>query len=433
MQARLSLLLALSSSLLLSACGGGSNSSRAVSAPAATNSGGTPVTAVITARFDPTNAVVPFPTNLLLAGTTDLTLNIPVADPTNVGDPQVALNALDGFSTTAPWSTTFSTPPKASTLIAGHNGNVRVFEVTLTGPGGGVTSIVRELQSPQEFVVALAPSDTTGRTLVIVPTAPLRQLTSYMAVLIGNGGQLNPAPAPTITDNAGNDVTPDTTYFLAKRTSALCVNGQSTDPLLPASQACALEPLRQLVNSQEGALDVFDGTRTDLRVVLSWVMTTQSITPVMQAVQSRIEQSPAPAAVVVPTGLTLGDLNLGLPPVADIFVGTLSVPYYLGAPSAADPLAPLHSFWQAAPGAYVPPFNAVGLDPTSTNVTFANPFPVATSTQTIPVLLTVPNANSGHGTRPAAGWPIVIFQHGITRNRTDMFAIAGTLAAQGFA
>ncbi len=92
----------------------------------------------------------------------------------------------------------------------------------------------------------------------------------------------------------------------------------------------------------------------------------------------------------------------------------------------------MHDFWHAAPGAYVPPFDAVGLSPASTNVTFANPFPVATSTQLIPVLLTVPNANSGHA-KPAAGWPVVIFQHGITRNRTDMFAIAGTLAAQGFA
>jgi pimeloyl-ACP methyl ester carboxylesterase len=48
-------------------------------------------------------------------------------------------------------------------------------------------------------------------------------------------------------------------------------------------------------------------------------------------------------------------------------------------------------------------------------------------------VLTVPNANSGHGTAPPSGWPIVVFQHGITRNRTDMFAIAGTLAAQGYA
>lgn len=432
MQARLSLLLALSSSLLLSACGGGSNSSRAVATPPATNSGGTPVTAVITARFDPANAVVPFPTNLLLSGTKDLTLNIPVANPANFGDPAVALNALDGFSEVAPWSTTFAEPPLASSITGGHNGTVRVFEVTLTGPGGGVTSVVRELQSPQEFVVALAPSDTTGRTLAIIPTKPLKQLTSYMAVLIGNGGFLNPAPSPSITDANGNDITPDTTYFLAKRVNPLCANGQSTDPLLPAATACALEPLRQLVNSQEGALDVFDGVRTDRRVALSWVATTQSITPELMAVQGRIEQSPVPTAHVAPTGLTLAQINPALPPVADVYVGVLALPYYLGAPSATDPTAPLHTFWHAAPGGYVPPFNAFGLDPTSTNVTFANPFPVANSTQVVPVLLTVPNANSGK-TRPDAGWPIVIFQHGITRNRTDMFAIAGTLAAQGFA
>lgn len=432
MQARLSLLLALASSLLLSACGSSSNSSRAVATPPADNGNGTPVTAVITARFDPTNAVVPFPTNLLLSGTTDLTLNIPVANAGNYGDPKVAMNSLDGFSTTAPWSTSFSAAAKPATIIGGPGGTVRVFEVTLTGPGGGVTSVVRELKSPQDFVAVLAPSDTSGRTLAIVPTHPLRQLSSYMAILIGNGGQLNPAPQPSITDGNGNDITPDTTYFLAKRTSPLCANGQSTDPLLPTSQACALEPLRQLVNSQEHAVDRFDGGSTDQRIVLSWVLTTQSITPVMQATQSRIEQSPAPQGRLAPTGLNLAQINPALPPVADVYIGVLPVPYYLGAPSAADPLAPMHDFWHAAPGAYVPPFDAVGLSPASTNVTFANPFPVAGSTQLIPVLLTVPNANSGHS-RPAAGWPVVIFQHGITRNRTDMFAIAGTLAAQGFA
>ncbi|HSN01774.1 MAG TPA: hypothetical protein VLS52_12265, partial [Rudaea sp.] len=355
-----------------------------------------------------------------------------VADPTNFSDPKVAMNALDGFSTTAPWSTTFSAAPKPATIIPGPGGTVRVFQVTLTGPGGGVTGITRELKAPQDFVAVMSPSDTSGRTLAIIPTHPLQQLTSYMVVLLGNGGKLNPAPAPSITDGTGNDVTPDTTYFLAKRTSPLCVNGASTDPLLPASQACALEPLRQLVNSQEFAVDNFDGASTDQRIVLSWVATTQAVTPVMQAVQGRIEQTPAPQAPLAPTGLDLSKLGVGLPPVADIYVGVLPVPYYLSAPSASDPLAFNTGFWQAAPGAYVPPFNAVGLDPTSTNVTFANPFPVAKSTQVIPVLLTVPNANSGKA-KPAAGWPVVIFQHGITRNRTDMFAIAATLAAQGFA
>src|SRR5262249_49731632 len=155
-------------------------------------------------------------------------------------DPQVALNALDGFSTVAPWSTTFNAPIDAASLVPGQT--VRVFEVTLTGPGGGVTGIVRELQSPQDFVVALAPSDDTGRTLAIVPTQPLAQMTSYMAV-VTNG----------IKDTGGDNIRASLPYGLAQRTSPLCSGGASTLPPLPASQACALEPLRQLVNSQEAA------------------------------------------------------------------------------------------------------------------------------------------------------------------------------------
>ena len=34
--------------------------------------------------------------------------------------------------------------------------------------------------------------------------------------------------------------------------------------------------------------------------------------------------------------------------------------------------------------------------------------------------------------KPAAGWPIVIFQHGLTGNRAQALAIAGAYAGQGF-
>ena len=57
--------------------------------------------------------------------------------------------------------------------------------------------------------------------------------------------------------------------------------------------------------------------------------------------------------------------------------------------------------------------------------------PVAQASLPIPLFVTVPNAGSGQA-KPAAGWPVVIFQHGITRNRTDMLALAPTLAAAGF-
>lgn len=401
--------------LSLVACGGGSNSPRAVPAPPATNNNGSPVTGVITARFDPSAGVIPFPSNLLLQGTTDLTLNPPVANPNNFADPAVALSALDGFSTVAPWSMSWSVRPNPATLVAGQS--VRLFEVTLTGPGGGVTGVVREL-APQEFVVALSPTDTTGRTLAIVPTVPLKQVTSYMAVITEG-----------VTDANGNDATPDQTYFLAKRTSPVCNGAQVLDPLIPPTSCPALEGLRQLVNSQEAAAASRGIARED--IVLSFVATTQSITPVLQAVKSTVQPR---AHQLAPTGLTTASVGLPLPPVADIHIGFIELPYYLEAPDPATPQTAtrvLTGFWQASPGAYVPPFNALGLNPTSTNLTYANPLPRVKSSQRVPVLVTVPNANSGR-TRPAAGWPVVIFQHGITGNRSQALPLAATLAAQGF-
>lgn len=369
------------------------------------------------ANFDPANGVIPFPNNLLLSGTTDLTLNIPVEDASDFSDPKVAMNALDGFSTTAPWSAGFTASIDASSLAAGSS--VRVFEVTLTGPGGGVTGVTRELQSPQDFVVALSPSDTSGRTLAIVPTHALKQRTSYMAVLT-NG----------IKNAAGGAVRGSLTYLLSQRTTPLCVGGQSTVPALAADRACALEPLRQLTNSQVAAAAAA-GVAPD-SIVMTWVATTQSITPTLQAISAVVAASPAPATRVAPTGMTLAALGLGLPGVADIHIGTIDLPYYLSAPSDAQLMAPLTGRWEATAGAYIPQCAPFGLDPTSTNLTACNPVPAVKSVQTVPLLMTVPNASSGR-VRPASGWPLVIFQHGITRNRSDMFAIAATLAGQGFA
>ena len=419
MQARLTLALALSS-LFLAACSSSSNSPRAVETPPATNNNGSPVNGILTACFDPANSLavgqpcrgsVPLPNNLLLSGTTDLTLNPPVVNPANFGDPLVAVSSLDGWSTVAPGNFQFNTAPVASSVVAGSS--VRVFEVTLNQPGGVVTSVVRELAANTEFVVAPQPSDATGRTIAIVPTTPLKQLTSYLVVVTDG-----------VRDANGNDATPDQTYFLTTRTSPLCVAGASTDPLIPTANACALEPLRVLTNSQLAAASGRGIARGD--VVASWVFTTQSITPVLQAVRSRVQPG---ASILARTGLTTA--IVGTAGTGELYIGTLQLPYYLQVPTAANPTGPLNGFWRAAPGAYVPPFNALGLNPTSTNITFANPFPVETTKVTVPVLAIVPNLQSGRF-KPASGWPVVIYNHGITRNRTDALAIGATLASQGF-
>ena len=87
-----------------------------------------------------------------------------------------------------------------------------------------------------------------------------------------------------------------------------------------------------------------------------------------------------------------------LPGIADVWAGRVQLPYYLTAPSAADPTAPLTKYWTAAGASPVP-----GIDPTSRKLTRFNPVPAVTSQQTVPLLLGVPNEGSGC-TEPASGW-----------------------------
>ena len=86
---------------------------------------------------------------------------------------------------------------------------VRVFEVRLSGPGGAVTSVVRELGAT-EFVVALAPSDPLQRTVAIIPTVPRKQLTSYMVVITDD-----------LKDANGNDAT---TASVARRRAPAAIS-----------------------------------------------------------------------------------------------------------------------------------------------------------------------------------------------------------------
>lgn len=402
---------------ILAGCGGSSSTPRSVPAPPTENPDGTPTTDVITANFAPADGVLPFPINLLLSGSGDLTINIPVEDPDDFGNPQVALNALDGFSTVSPWTFSFSEPVDPNTIVPGSS--VRLFQVQFVFGTIAVQQVVTELVPGQDYVATVAGTDPTGRTIAIVPLRPLDEMTGYMAVV-----------TDAVQDAEGNPATPSQTYFLTKRTDPLVTEGGvSTEPLLDNATAQALEPVRQLVNSQESAAEAVGIARDD--IVLSWTATTQSITPVLGSVRSTLSDT---SSQLAPTGLTTADV---LPPgaspgIADLFIGIVELPYFLGVPSQENPTAPLNQFWEAAPGNYVPPFDTLGLDPTSTNVTVANPLPVERDRQNVPLLVTVPNQFSGQ-VKPAGGWPVVIFQHGITGNRSQALALADTMASIGFA
>ena len=120
----------------------------------------------------------------------------------------------------------------------------------------------------------------------------------------------------------------------------------------------------------------------------------------------------------------------GAPGQALIYGGIFQAPYYLTAAANTgnfggltnDP-APLINKWQAR---YAPVAGVTGR-----NLTRLNPLPISTSSQQVPVLISVPD--SAAIPMPGAGYPVVIFQHGISGNRSAMLFVAEALANAGFA
>lgn len=367
----------LSAALLLTACGG-DKANYDFSQPLQSAAQPTPPHGPV---FDPANGKIPSTNDLLFKGSKDGTLNIPNPDNNPV---KAAINELDGFSTTIPFTADFGMSLDQTSLKVGDS--IHIFEVQKQGPA--VASVIRELSSAE---IAAVVTGKEGKTLALVPRIPLKESTSYMVILTNK-----------IKGKDGKPAQAATAYSLAR----------SNAPLTGGDFA-ALEGLRQLINNMEDVADAQDSVNKN-EIIMSWSFTTQSTTAVLSAVAANAK---AGQIVIVPTGKTTHDALPSLPGIADVFIGTLDIPYYMEAPSATNPGAPLTSYWKGQDGSAI---------------TRYNPTPIATQTLTIPVMMTVPNANSGK-TMPEGGWPIVIYQHGITRLRTDMLGYADPMAQAGFA
>ncbi|HMB58407.1 MAG TPA: hypothetical protein VKN35_00715, partial [Xanthomonadales bacterium] len=275
-------------------------------------------------------------------------MNAPVADPNNYGDPAVALNAGDGFSTTQPWTVNFVNNVRGqATLDPGSvipGQSIRFFEVSvIPGTYVIVTGVVEELIPGVDYVAVVA----APNVIAIIPLIPLKQLTTYMAVITDD-----------VTDSRGNNATPDQTYFLTKRQEPwVDAQGNSTYSLVDNATAQGLAQLQPITHSQEAAAASVGIDPAS--IVLSWTAQTQSITPVLGTIRSTAQPGPT---TLGPTGMTTA--AVGGAGIADIYMGIITLPYYLGVPSAENPIAPLVDFWKAAPNGYVPPYNQFGLDPT---------------------------------------------------------------------
>jgi len=339
--------------------------------------------------MDFTTSDIPFPHDALFSGSEDGTLNIPVEDASDVSDPTVALNALDGFSTTAPISFSLTkamdtSDDNANTIADVLESGVKLFKTTSDPQTKAVLSVDAQLIPGVDYF----PMAVDAQTVAILPLKPLAPKTTYLLVV-----------SDSLKDEDGLSLTKGIIYE----------NLSGTEVLTGSLEG--LEPLRQLTLAQLAA--VSGEISTEESIVSSWTFTTQSTSDVLETLQAGVaNETIAMADTSLKTDVVGGQGK------AHIYSGTMTVPYYSSVHSEANPIAPLTSYWTGAAGSLLTQFN---------------PSPVKTSDVTIPVLMTKPAEGATGLTKPDAGWPVVIFQHGVTQNRGNIFAVADALAQAGYA
>jgi len=336
---------------------------------------------------------LPFPNDLYFSGSADGTVNIQgLPDPTDYSNPLVAINALDGFSSTAPITEQFSKPLDPSTL----SGNVYVFSVT-TDPqlGYAVTGVNGLLTEGTDYTLSVSAADPS--VLEITPTGTLGANQSFMVVTTTG-----------IQDTDGAPVEASSQFAELKQDIA--AGTTPSDPTL-----AQVEPLfAAMLGATQQAIGL-----DPANVSMIWTLSTQSEGDVLATTAA---SATAGAIAFQDLGETTSGINPQLQGYAEVFVGKLTLPYYSGIPTAGDPSPALTDFWTGQGGSFLTRYNTRA---------------VPTGTVSVPVIMTIPAQGSPYfqqgGTYPASGWPVAIFQHGITRDRLDDLAVADTYAQFGIA
>lgn len=422
--------------------------------------------------FDPTASRVSVPNDLLFQGTLDGTLVTPgeAAATPNYADPSTALGALDGWSTQQPFLVELALAGGVSldAASAQRPDAVRLVEVLMgdptstdascrTVPRGVACKAVGQLTFGQDFITR-----PVGNNVAVVPLKPLKPATTYILVLTNN-----------LKDSEGRSVAPSTTYELVKQDLA-------TMPLGSEAQ----RSLQGVINSFENAVSALSIAKDS--IIYTAAITTQSTANVLGSVKqlmlpSALNNNTAPVLAVQATNMLVSDVlfpGAAIPDnpadprfaykLAKLYSGTVNLPYYLGVPTTANPKAPLSTRWvgRCDSGAMIAGLSAAQRAAYEANITSPaqmmndavckgasngalrdygidkqrhltkfNAIPKANAVSSIKVQVTVPNeAYAALGiTKPAAGWPVVMLQHGITSCKENMLALTGALSSLGFA
>jgi hypothetical protein len=334
--------------------------------------------------FDPANSVVPFPNDVLRQNGK---VNLPGCTTATDALTRITcgLNTLDGFSTLAP-------PVSESSDTEPAVQQASIDPASLDRTSVGLVRAASPLPQDQQTTPSFTPclncsaTATAPEELEWKLNAPLDEKTTYLGYVTS-----------AVKDTAGKPLIANPITAMVRLSSPLFDGAHSTVSLLTDAQAAALEPLRAAMKPAFDGLEAVGVTRSS--IALAFAFTTQSEASVLDGLYLYPTVPPASQAFL--------DSPLYLADATAQYTATASA---LGVPFSA--------IGKVLVGAFVTPLAITGeggtLDPTS-------PQP-----SVVPFVLYVPKSAA-----PASGYPVTIFDHGLTRFRNDSIAISNTIAQAG--
>ena len=437
-------------------------------------------------QFDPLKAIMPYPNDILgfvASPGTDGTLNVPAAASLQLG--LGAINNLDGFSVFSRIQANFTGAVAPASL---NPGSVFLIEVALDPATRaviglsdttickitqalidqctalGLPTVIDSQGNPflvqgVDYALSVAPDiDAGNQTIQLAPLKALNPITPQQFTEGAINGYLL-IITDRVTRTDGQPAAPDAAYAQIRAAYQAGLIPLPPPPGLPPEQLLGV-----FIATHLAVVDGLAAAGAPLavsNVVATASFSTQDATTVLQTATdleilanrpAQIAQAllpfdlPLPGGGVLPAGspVVTGLVRslIGLPPEANLnngnaYVGGINLPYFQEPPSeATGGYNVLTSKWAAAAGG-----NILG-DPDSTVISRWNPVPVKRADITVPLIIVTPNENSaavqarlaaGLPVPPAEGWPVVVYQHGVTQNRTEIFLTSEPLLQQGFA
>ncbi|EKO3912876.1 lipase [Vibrio metschnikovii] len=423
------------------------------------------------------NPSVPLPSYALM-NPQDGTLNLPTDGDNSPSNPRVAMNQLDGWSTTMPLYLDFTGGNLATGAIKTGIYLVELKESLLADPNTQAFEKVFELGDELDKKDFVAFSDTATNKIAIYPTKPLNPASNYILAITSE-----------VKDAQGEPIGTSSSYATLKSKQRIYSQGQ----------------LAQLQKITHGTEALFSATVDAEQIVYSTWFSTQSVGDTLNAVaaatafgagqgnplavwQQTINnqknafqmtfEEPKPFAealnadkafeqyIKAPKNLLIAAYDQSVTDTGqsvNVTHGAVTLPYYLetganwntqafsaASPSLAkisaalkDPVEKAHIAAQLSGADIVftqlatnpaEQMKLVGLELTKTDgsrldserlITRYSPLPSIKSLQTVPFLLFTPQTGTVKD--------VVIYQHGITSAKENAYAFAFRLAQAGLA